>query len=249
MQYLDVLGVDCFVPRWVLPGAKPSTQAQLPVALKSVAPVSASTAVTESIVAVAVPEPQGAPVHVGSIIEELTGNPAHTEKAVKPTEEQKPDESVEAQAAVQFSLSIWRVSDRLLILDSRLPKEALPTQALLNNIVKAKGWQLSSTKPEVLNWPMFSGFNQGGGWTEASELVSAFLHARLDHQPAKYLWLMGSSAYASVVAQPNAYQNALGHSTDNTELGSLMVVLPSLADMLKNPELKRLTWEAIRDLS
>lgn len=263
MQYLDLLGIDMFVPRWVLPAAKASVFAPLPEARVSgvqepVSPVAAPSAASTLEASVAQPQRQTADelVSVGAILSELGVKAPSANSEAKPRAEVidgnkstlVSELSQSQPLAVSFSLSIWRVSEQLMVLDSRLPKEALPTQALLQNILAAKQLRLASAKPEIINWPMFSGLDHSGGWDTASEMVCAFLRARLEQQAVKYLWLLGQDAYAAVMAGPENYSADLGRLQSHDEFATALVFLPSLADMLKTPELKRLTWHAIRDL-
>lgn len=134
-----------------------------------------------------------------------------------------------------------------MVLDSRRPQAALPTQSLLKNIFASKNLSLNGSKPEIINWPMFGGTSGPQGWSAASEMVLAFLKARMERQASQFLWVMGKSAYAAIYGSPDQYEQHLGKITSLESLGVELVVLPSLSEMIEQPALKRTTWLAIRD--
>lgn len=258
-QYLNHMGIDVFVPRWVLPAARVSEQAQLPtgVAQERTA-ISDSPAVEAADISLGGRDvqqrsrpPEKTSDHaVSSIIDELSAKTRIAAERQQPPEHKGVAPPVESRRgeSVAFSLSIWRVAERCWILDSRATKEALPTQGLLNNILLAKSWRLADMKPEILNWPMFDGPGYSGGWDAAREMVRAFLQARLEQYPVEYLWLMGEDAFAAIVGDIDGFASTLGDSVCPPGMNLKAVVLPSLADMLKQPDSKRVTWHAIREL-
>lgn len=128
-----------------------------------------------------------------------------------------------AEVPVRFALSIWRPAPGLMILDSRVAGQALPTHALLENILRAKGLASPPANPDVLTWPP-AGVAPPPGWTGAREMLQAFLQARLEHQPASYLWLMGESACHAVL-DDRVYQDSLGLAVNVDALATLAVVL------------------------
>lgn len=238
MEYLDAMGITMFVPRRILSGARASATAELPVL-----PPEEDQHPGEPEIAVApVAEvPQQIEATVSGLMETLARTADLV--AVAPA---VPDVSSAAvvESPVQFALSIWRPSPALMILDSRDAGGALPTQALLANILRAKGLALPASKPDILAWPP-AGMAPTPGWTAAREMLQAFLQARLERQPAQYLWLMGESACRAVLAD-RPFNESLGLVVNLDSIAGLAVVLPSLADMLQQPELKARTWAAIR---
>lgn len=273
MQYLDAMGLDMYVPRFVLPAAKLPKRAQLPVAT-SPEPVSKQSSARENLLgeqrssapeiqhlerqsavsaesATKVPQTHGSGAMVrGESVAEGILDAISPETVVKrvPAAEDKGVVVTPAPEPVQFSLGIWRGSNQLLAIESRQPQAALPTQGLLKNILLSKQLSLTSAKPEILNWPMFGGAGGEGGWEPASEMINAFLKARLEQQAAKVIWLLGKDAYGAVFGSVNHFQDDLGKCLALDQLPCLAVVLPSLTDMLTQPTLKAITWRAIRDL-
>jgi hypothetical protein len=261
MEYLEAMGITMFVPRRILPGARASTQAVVPqvVSAEEAPAVDRRPAEVVSLAeAVSLKEVQSPNQERVPPTQELPAAPRQIQAAVSDIMEtfSRPasradalPESAGAPAAVteppvQFALSIWRPSPALMILDSRHAGGALPTQALLENILRAKGLSLPPSKPDILVWP-HGGMAPAPGWDAAREMLQAFLQARLERQPAQYLWLMGESACNAVLAD-RSFQESLGLAINLDTLASLAVVLPSLADMLQQPALKARTWAAIR---
>jgi len=245
MQYLEAMGITMFVPRWILPGARMS--AQLAVAEPEVEMV-----VEQDPVELASEPPSyqipAAPRPVQAAVSEIMDTlQPQARVETPPAEEPAPAPTREAvEPPVQFALTIWRPVPALMILDSRHAGQALPTQALLENILRAKDVALPPAKPDILLWPP-AGVVPTPGWGAAREMVQAFLQARLERQPARYIWLMGESACHAVLPD-HSYQDSLGRAINLDSLATLAVVMPSLADMLMQPELKAHTWAAIRSL-
>lgn len=252
-EYLEAMGIQVFVPRWILPAAAPSRQAPLPQPDVSASPELSPEARSSAS------QPEGPASSsaqrlggvVSGIIGELAGQTKSARVQTEASPQQSPakrvldalDEKPAADESVQFSLSLWRVSDSLLVIDSHQARQALPTGTLLSNILFAKGLCEPLPKPEVLAWPIGG---SEGGWPQACEMVQAFLQARFERQPVQSLWLMGEDAYRAVFSGDNDYQEQLGHLRDLMGLGCLATVLPSLADMLKTPSLKIPAWQAIK---
>lgn len=256
-EYLDALDIIQFVPRRILAGAKASEPAFFPeLAADDLPPVHedvTSTAPPRQAAALESSAPKAVVSDlVQSIIRDagpannLPGSPAPTNpppdngKAVEL-------EILESEIPARFALSVWRPSASLMIVDSRHLGDALPTRTLLQNILRAKSVEASGAAPDILSWPP-PGLTQILGWSAAQDMVSAFLQARLDLQPAQYIWLMGESAYRAVLSPTGSYTDDLGKAMNVDQLGVLAVVLPSLAEMLQYPELKARTWAAIRSL-
>lgn len=235
-EYLQAMGIVQYVPRWILPGAKTSVHLAPPV--EQPLPVAEPPA--------EMPAP-AAPRVLETVVTGLVDALAPARKPRLPAEE-KPVESAAAAAAAaapHFALSIWRPSAALMVIDSRPSGQALPTDALLHNMLRAKGIATAPAAADVLRWPPLAG-QATDTWAAASEMTLAFLQARLELQPAAYLWLLGECAYRAVVAAGKPYGESLGQALNLESLGTLALVLPSLSDMLRQPHLKAVTWSAIR---
>jgi hypothetical protein len=155
----------------------------------------------------------------------------------------------------KFSLTIWRVSADLMVVDTRDLQQALPTERLLSNILKALGYQLPSLpKANVLKWPMIDNDPAGQGPEEARDMLHAFLDAELLLAPVKHLWLMGSAAATYVLPPSHSYPEVIdsqlvsAHPIILESLATPLVVTPSLVDILLSPSLKAQVWRVIQPL-
>ncbi len=167
----------------------------------------------------------------------------------------KPRISTISSPVARFSLGLWRVSDELLIVDSRDVKLALPTDLLLANIVAALGYSLPALpKAEILRWPMVDAAPANQDEAQARDMLQGYLDVQLLQRPARYLMLMGEEAARYVLPEPQPFAQLQGKTIvleafTTSELGAVSaVVTPSLAAMLQNPTLKAVTWRAIQPL-
>ena len=129
-----------------------------------------------------------------------------------------------------------------------MPRQALPTQALLNNMLIAVQKKIELRTADSLEWPIPG--VASGTLVDAREMVSSFLQGRIG-EGKKMFWLMGESAFKVVASggrpDTEAYKNALGHLVDLPLLDSQALVLPSLTELLKRPLLKRPVWQALQN--
>lgn len=267
MQYLEAMGIDMYVPRWVLPGALPSRLAPLPYEAEPELTSPVSAPVRESFavdpdrpLAPAShgfqqgPEPSAEPARGAETASaRVSGIMAQLGGTVKSKAQDRPEISAppvdageaENETAVRFTLNIWPVNTHLLVLDSHQPRRGLPTNQLLSNILFAKGVTAFQKAPETLIWPVALGLAGPAGWTAAREMVGEFLGSRLDVRPVSYLWLMGEEAFRAVAPATAQYAQSLGQVLTLPQYDTLALVLPSLSDMLIDPSLKSCTWTAI----
>jgi len=134
------------------------------------------------------------------------------------------------QGTVQFTLNVWPVSRSVLVVDSHQPKSALPTVALLRNMLKIKG--LSGPLPGVdtLQWPLFTdvgGFGASAlnGLAQAQDMVRAFLQSRLEASPVQSVWVMGADAYQAMAVSDVPFAQSVGKAIDMPALGCLALVM------------------------
>lgn len=273
LQYLEAIGIDSYMPRWILPVA-PAPVACTPV-LRSPTAAPAQVAVTPAASAPAavpasVPAERAAGAAQPAPSAGLTAAPvAAVAEALAAFAEPQPVEKLAAaiapatKAAVaedpRFALSMWRASDDLLVIDSRQAHLALPTEPLLANILLALGWPRQPLpRAEVLHWPMYDHPLAPKGEAAAKETLLAMLEARLEQQPVAYVLLMGAEACHYMVPAELLPQDGAGPAASLTALRgkalpldpvkATAIVVPSLSDMLQQPELKATTWRAIQPL-
>lgn len=158
----------------------------------------------------------------------------------------------------KFSLGLWQFGEQLLVVDSRRPEQALPTEQLLLNIVLALGYPRQPLpKAHVVRWPIVENRFEEQGENEARDMLSALMEARLESQPVKYVLLMGEEACHYVLSpeqvgdsQAATLKKRQGQLLvcDNLHEGQSVIVVPSLTDMLQDTSLKKVTWQAIQPL-
>ena len=243
MQYLEVLGVDMFAPRWLLPGASVSHQCLLPAAssLDTIADTRSQSC--GDIVSAGRPEQSDGSL-VGSLLKSVSSPkiPVVRERV----ELLLPENAQQAQQAT-FSLAFWRVHPQVIVVDSRLPK-ALPTVALLQAVVSALGVSRSPLpRAEIQNWPVSGGGDKS--WDAAREMMQAFLESHLHDQPARYLVLMGHAA-VKVIASGAVDEPAVNEKkpVKLEQFGCELLVTPSLTQLLLEPEKKAGLWQLLAPL-
>ncbi len=195
---------------------------------------------------------------VSSRQSDIASGPENTHKVAEAESVSVEDVSAsEDNTPATFSLSVWRISEDVLIVDSRRPQEALPTYQLLKNMLSSVGL-LNSPLPreDVVNWPVDHTPGRDQGWPAAREMMCSFLEGKLLVQPVKYMLLLGEDAGKAIISngEEASYQHAL--ENNRSEFAKVSVdafiaeayVLPSLADILYTPELKRAVWFSLNDL-
>lgn len=266
MQYLDAMGIDMFVPRFVLAGAALSSQCELPVAKQAAAPAAAKgvASVLDGIggdIGGAVGGSVGSAAAANEPAQERTSRAPLG--LVSEPEKPKPQKSASStvssiladlqaktvvKPSAKFFLQLWRVHADLLVVDSRKPGQALPTDTLLTNILKAYG-QLPQSLPraEKLQWPMVDDATKDHSWTAAQEMVQSFLEGRLLSNPVKHILLFGDDAIRAVLGgdaeQSKAPQECFHRPAD--AFACEAYCMPSLGEILLQPLLKRPVWHLL----
>lgn len=258
MQYLDAMGIDMFVPRFVLPAAKSPTQCELPVA-KEPANQPSVASVLGDVSASLAHTPESS-VNTGSVSSVATSAASKASLAIV-EQTDKPKTRASQSAAVsnilaeltakpkpkpvaRFYLQLWRVHTDLLVIDSRQPGQALPTEQLLTNLLTAYN-QLGQglTRAEKLQWPVVEDSTKDRSWPAAQEMVQSFLEGRLLSQPVKHILLFGKDAVRAVlgdIEQLKGTERCYHHPVDAFACDAYC--MPSLGEILLTPSLKRDVW-------
>jgi len=283
-QYLEALGVESYMPRWVLPLApvpqrcaapvhqdvsEPSPTVAAPQVEQTVTSEPPEPVVSVEEVQAEVRQPQAkensspVPALAPVPVPEQAATPAIQlldEPEVVPAAEPKVDTEAEASEAkdVNFALGAWRISDDLLIVDSRKAELALPVDTLLMNILSALGYPRAALpKVEVVRWPREESAFLDRSEVAARAMSQAWLSARLEARPTKFLLLLGAEACHYLL--PDA-QAPLGQDPEQSlttqqgkavrldDLNCSAIVVPSLTDMLQQPDVKPLVWQALQPL-
>lgn len=157
-----------------------------------------------------------------------------------------------------FSLAVWRLNSKLMIVDSRNTRLALPTTALLANILHALGYSEVLPNFETVRWPLASdrSRNTSSSEEEARGFFQAYLQAQFEKHPSETVLLMGAHAaryglsgeqWADAGQNPKQEAELLGKVFDLATKQKAIVV-PSLAAMLQKSQLKVIAWRAILNL-
>lgn len=238
MQYLDALGVDTYMPRYTLPlGGDSRLCMPVPVVRRVAvsegpAPVvdgaveSSSSAMVQALLEPA----QAAPANDG-----VKDNPSLPNPVADFTEPS-------AVSAVSFSLSIWVVSE-CLIVDSRRQGSGLPTDALLANMVRAMGWQVSGAA-EVFRWPMEEMPTLVDA-ASAKDVLQSLFDVKVETAAVSRCLLMGEDAL-NYCSNADGFANHLGGAVDTLYEGLQACVIPSLESMLMDPKQKAIAWKALQ---
>ncbi|QFT53571.1 hypothetical protein [Microbulbifer sp. THAF38] len=240
-EYLSVLGIASYVPRFVLPLAPEPRQAELP-------PAEPDSAAGQPLQQANNPLPQSVaqivdvPViqkrdTVAAEISALTGatkvqapaKPAIATPVAAPSQQVKP-----------FVLNCWRLGETLLAVDSHEPGAALPLDALFGNIVRALNWHELPRQQERLHWPMAENrFGPAADASEARDTFSSWLEASCSRYPVQSIWLMGREAQE--FCTPQTLESDINH------WGSVRILpMPSLSQLLQQPLRKRELWQLLR---
>ena len=156
-------------------------------------------------------------------------------------------DKVESQNA-SFNLALWFIPDcNIQVVDSRQPQDALPTEALLTNILVATEF-LKAGLPvaELQSWPLLG--SDDLSWAAASSFLNDFLSYRFQTKPAKAFLLFGEDAAKAVLGERFDFENQLFSKVPVDEYKVHALVLPSLRDLLYAPQSKRQLWSLLTSL-
>lgn len=157
-----------------------------------------------------------------------------------------------------FSLAVWRLNSKLMVVDSRNTRLALPTTTLLANILHALDYSEALPNFDTVRWPLASdrSRNTSSSEEEARDFFQAYLQAQFQKNASETVLLMGAHAaryglsdeqWSGAGDDPQKEAEILGkHFTLGTTQKA--IVVPSLAAMLQKSQLKAITWRAILNL-
>ena len=249
--YLSVLGIENYMPRWYLPFAPEPIACVLPEpsSLMDASPsdISAITSVVSPAIAtdisaatsfVAVDvlasldarQKPSVPVNATSILAQL--------------------EKSEAVVTTPFSLNVWRPVPGFLIIDSRNTALALPTDLLLNNILRhVINTEKFKMNEEVLRWPMIENRFVSRTEMDARNELQTWLAVENELRPINRLWLLGENASKYFIA---ADMPVTGNYWQHVEVNGLpgqtqltAFLMPSLNELLQRPVSKARLWAAL----
>ena len=147
------------------------------------------------------------------------------------------------QPSIALTFALWQATDELLIctaVDDQLPDQQQVT--LLSNIVAAIENQVCRLPQcEIINWPPHA--NMQGDKEEIREYLSTLINARVDALSTEALLVLGEAAQQWLLNTEQRAESDEGIVALTDSLTALMV--PSLPEMLNDPDCKRATWRVI----
>lgn len=250
--YLSALGIENYMPRWRLPYAPEPVACVMPVIdTANLESVSASSAVVEQTISAV----------ISSISPSKTETAIAVDVLANLDVRQKPSVPVNAAAILQqleekkpvvvapFSLSVWRPSPGFLIIDSRNTTLALPTDLLLNNILRTCLTDKFSLCEEVLRWPMIENRFVSRTEIDARNELQTWLAVENELRPISRLWLLGESAGKYFIAGDlSAVENHWKKIIVDGLSGQVQMtalLLPSLNELLQSPIAKARLWSVL----
>lgn len=276
-QYLGAMGIDSYMPRRILTAAPLSRECEWPeqllssetaiAAVPALEPPLAGQALTSASFA-----PAQSSVTAGDSPHPVSTQPISAEvsktanallldlgsekiTAAKPSGVELPSPTVDLAAApesVNFTLSIWRL-DKYLIVDQRESDKALPTEKLLLSMLRAINLPLANLpKAQILRWPMLAGGIADESAEAARDMLSVFFDTgTVEH----HVWLLMGEAAQIALAESGSPIKAgavLGAADLDARFSGpkalQIAILPSLVEMLEQPQLKAAAWQALRQL-
>lgn len=148
--------------------------------------------------------------------------------------------------AVTFSLSMWYSHDDWLVIDSRKPQAALPTAALLNNIIQALWLKpLRTGVEEVWHWPFAENTFSHQTEEDAKDALSVWIEVAHEKHSVNKLLVMGEVAWRYLNVSTATYEESLWQYYKLTG-GVTAWVVPSLVELLEDPNHKKKLWQRLR---
>jgi len=249
-QYLSALGLDTYMPRWHLPFAPASVLCELPVAIESPSNVVPSAIKQNIAISVERQLPSKpvnpAPVHhlISDMLDTKTALP---EVKISKAGDILAQFDVKPVTIAPFSLSIWRPSVGMMVIDSRDTKLALPTELLLNNILRSLVKNQAITLQEdVLRWPMIENSFAKRTLQDARNELQTWLSVQNEIRPVNYLWLMGKNAAMYFLPDSVEHKDLLYKTTSLMDSSIVALLLPCLNELLQNPQLKKSVFAAVQ---
>lgn len=218
-----------------------------PITFNVAAPNIATLDTTSDTKTTIEPPPRAAPpVPVSRELAAQLQEPSKKAPAVTPTI--KPPQANNGNAKVKFALSFWRISEELMVVDSRHSELALPVEKLLHNILFALGYPRQLPQVEAISWPMLDAPHHDQGETAAKEMLQGYMDQKFLLDPGKFILLMGEDASRYLLQDDSDFEQQLGQQFKIAEFDLTAIVVPSLSSLLQDPTQKRLTWAALQPL-
>lgn len=251
-NYLSALGIENYMPRWRLPFAPEPVACLMPTitfdelesSLRSPAAIEQTiSSVISSIAPSKVESAIAVDVLANLDVRQKPSSPINAAAILQQLEDKKP------AIVAPFSLSVWRPAPGFLIIDSRNTALALPTDLLLNNILRVCLAEEFNTSEEVLRWPMIENRFVSRTEVDARNELQTWLAVENELRPINRLWLLGENSGKYFIA---ADVSAIEHRWQKVVISGLAgltqmtaLLLPSLNELLQSPSDKARLWTVL----
>jgi len=237
--YLKTLGIDEYLPK-DLEADNEMPAVEILEAASNQPPIDAAL---EPISAQQVAASFDIPSDMPTILEQPNGKP----EPLTDVEDDPLKEKEGPTVRIELQLALWQPTDELLVcsfIDQSLPD---PDQIqLLSNIIIAMGQgQGNLPQMELAQWPPYP--NAVGGEPEVREFLTTVIQARLEAKNSKMMLFLGMETARWILTEEQTAKISNGQTNVFNEIVGL--VIPSLAEMIEDPQNKRKAWNIIRPLS
>ncbi len=236
-QYLAALGIESYVPRFILPGAKtsePCEWLETPAESENPAALLGEEVMAEQPRAekIALEQPASETIQRTPMIEPLSA------RSVRSTEKPQVKEAPAAQQNVgpQFALSIVLAGGGILLIDAAPTSNAERTayQKLLNNMLPALRPAAVQYVLDIFIWPLTRQPKVPRDADAAIETLAAYLNKQIKQRSIDTVLLLGEAA----------------QQWCTFDEGDVRIVKSSsLLACVQDPALKRPLWNDIRHLA
>lgn len=243
--YLSALGIENYAPRWLLPVAPVSMACVMPIQAITAEPVVASAIAAFSTITENFPQNKNTSSNLLNTIADLGEQKKaplalNAAMILQQLEEKKPP------IVEPFSLGIYRPQPGILIVDSRNTRLALPTEVLLNNLLRTYlGGTSFVLGEEVLRWPMVENRFVSRTENDARNELQTWLAVENELRPINKLWLMGENATRYWIAAGSDWQQLCWTTQPIADLPLQALILPSLNQLLQKPLEKSRLWTCL----
>lgn len=265
--YLSVLGIENYMPRWQLPQAPQAQVCVMPIlaGTPAVAPERDWPAAellaarpqqpkvqqpdqpsfNSRLASASLSKPQE-PTPVANLLADMVAPKKAPLSANAATLLQQLD-TPKAPVVTPFALSLWRPVPGFLIVDTRDTSLALPTELLLGNLLRVfLGSRFQPAEEEVMRWPMVENRFVSRTADDARVELQTWLAVEHELRPIQRLWLMGDNA-ARYLLPADTDPQAHWFQTQPLAAAHLQaLLLPSLNQLLQQPQLKARLWSALQ---
>lgn len=184
-------------------------------------------------------QPVGHLPSTSSVLEALDGSTGGS----KGKKERVGKDPISEKLDIQLRFALWEPADDVLVccvIDELLPEQQ--EIELLTNIIIAMNNQVTNLPAvNLIAWPPLN--NMQGNEDEIRDYFSTAINTRIKTKSSKTLLLMGEPTQQWLLYPEQIEQSDDGIIQITDSLTGLLV--PSLKQMLVQPELKRMTWQVI----